>query len=225
MRVPVVRLLTLLLGGVLGCSTTRPLAPLVVGEWAVEASHPGAWIETDGATFPVGSLVVGARYGVEENLEGRLALHIPPLALGVVGIDGGGTWHATTARALMPALHLNAELNLFSELSNWGEGISEALRGAGRLSGMAHWEPLGWLWPYVVWDHALVFADGQYVGSALAGFQFRPHARLEISLETGWAAYNIETAQMTQPYVGIASRGALWLGFGVAWRLDPAGGS
>ena len=68
----------------------------------------------------------------------------------------------------------------------------------------------------------MIFADGAYVASVTGGFQLWPHEQLALSVELSWAAFNQRTRTWTQPFLGMAGRGALVLGLAASWRWEDS---
>ena len=198
------------------CSTARPLRPLAPGAFSLDLSLPGTWTASDSLAFPVADLLIGGRYGVIKDLEVRANLHALPLVHGIVAVEGGCIWHARAADHWIPALHLSSDLLLMTSPRGWGGTLSKGVRGALSLTGTAHWEPRQWLWPYLVLDNALVLLDGHYVASVFVGIQSWVSPRWAVSLETGLAGLTERTLDLTQPFYGVAGRGALWLGLAVS---------
>ena len=179
---------------------------------------PALW--TAGASFavPVGTVVVGGRYGLNEDVELRARLHAAGLLKGIAAVEGGGVWHALPAQGWRPGLTVTGDLSVLTSPRFFGDGFSRSVRGALDVAGIAHLEPLAWLWPYVVVDNGLILADGSYVLSLFLGAQAHV-GRFELSLEAGLAGINDDTRRRTQPYVGLAGHGALWLAWAVAYRF------
>jgi len=203
------------------CSIARPLVPLRVGALAAELSVPGVLAGSDKYSFPVGLPLVGVRYGVAPDRELRLRLHAAPLLTnGIIGLEGGGVAHLTTARGLSPAVHVTSDLSFFANPRFYGGPVAEVVRGALDLSAIAHWQPCTWLWPYVVVDQAFVVYERRYVASVFAGAQLRLGERWELSLESGVADVAHHSRDWTEPYIGVLGRGAVWLSWGIAYRFD-----
>ena len=203
-----------------GCSTARPLKPLAAGAFALESSIPAVWIGTAVSPIQIGSVVLGARYGVTDTAEARFRLHPVPLFVGIVAIEGGGVWHVQPADGLMPGLHLTADVSLLTAPELWGDGAAASLRGAGDLAVIAHWQPHRSLWPYIVADTAVIFEDGSVVTSFMTGLQIFGGRMFELSLEVGLVGYSSRGEDLTQPFLGAAGRGAFWGGIGLAYRSD-----
>ncbi len=204
------------------CSTTRPLAPLQAGTFAAELSAPAVLTAGDSFATPVGTLLLGGRYGISDKAEVRLRLHLLPLAVGVVGIEGGGVMHVLPAAGWRPGLHFTGDLSLFVNPGRLGVHPARWARGAVAGAAIAHWELLRWLWPYIVFDNALMLYDATYVGSFFTGVQLRFARHWELSLETGIAGFNDDSAARPEPYVGFGGYGALWLSWGLAYRFGAA---
>ncbi len=204
-----------------GCSTARGLRPLERGEWAVDLSAPGAWTQSGQVAFPVGTVVTGGRYGLGEGREVRLSWHPTEIVVGVASLEIGGVAWRRAAQGWVPGLALSSDLSLMMKPSLFSEGLSRSVRGALDVSVAAHWEPWGWLWPYVVHENVLILADGQYLSSIYGGGQIWFTKRVGLSIETGWAAHNTRTRRYTQPYMGIAGQGVLWLGWSVTYQWSP----
>jgi hypothetical protein len=205
-----------------GCSTARGLRPLATGEFAVDLSAPGVWTSNADAAFPIGTLVTGARWGLGGGREIRATLHPTELVVGVLSVEIGGVPWRTTPDGLVPGLILSSDLSTMWKPAFLGNGLDDSLRGALDVSATVYWEPLTWLWPYVVHENGLVLYDGQYLSSLYVGSQFWITERFGVSLETGWAAFNTRTRRYTQPYLGIAERGALWTAWSITyqWQRD-----
>jgi hypothetical protein len=207
----------------LGCAASRPLRPLPAGTVAAEVSLPAVWEQNGGNTYPVGAPVVGVRYGVTDRTEAALRWNPGLLILGIVGIEGAGVWHVRAANGWIPAVHLCGTLSLMVAPAQLHDGV----RGALAADVTAHWEPLPWLWPYLVEQDAVILASGQHVASAFLGAQLPLSPRWDLSLETGLAGWNLDARRYSQPYLNVLGRGALWLGgavtcrFGAAARPDP----
>ena len=217
------RLLLALASLLTACATARPLVPLGAGGAAVEASVPGVLVEGDTYVAPVGVLLLGGRYGLSDALEVRARIHAFTLAKGIVGLEGGAVYHVRPARGLAPGLHLTGDVSVLTSPAHWGSDLPEGARGATSLGVLADVEPLGWLRPYVVVDQTVVWYDGAYVLSAMAGAQVAL-GRFELSLEVGLVGLNHDTRAFTEPYVGLGGHGAVWLSWGLAYRLGAAAG-
>lgn len=204
-----------------GCSAARPLRPLPPGAYAAEVSVPGVWLR-DGAAFPVGVPAIGLRRGVARDLELALRWYPALVADRIVGLESGAVWHARRARGWVPALHLASELSVLSAPAHLRDGPGHALRGALTAGATAHWEPLPWLWPYLVEQNAVILADGNVLVSVFGGVQVRISERWDLSLETGVAALNEPSRDYTVPYQGVAGHGAIWMSWSVAYRFGSA---
>jgi hypothetical protein len=203
-----------------GCSAARPLRPLAPGAYAAEVSVPGVWL-SDRRSFPVGAPALGLRRGLPRDLEVAVRWYPALLPARIVGLESGVVWHARRARGWVPALHLGGVLSVLAAPAQLGDGASHALRGAGTAEATAHWEPLPWLWPYVVAQGAVILEDGQPLASAFAGARLRVSERWALSVETGVAGLNVESRDYTLPYRGVGGRGAIWL----SWSLEYAFGT
>ena len=186
---------------------------------AAEISVPGVILHGDTYTAPVGSVLVGARYGLRDDVELRLRLNTFPLVKGIVGVEGGGVYHVRPASGLDPGLHVTSDLSLLTNPRFYGRGLGASTRGALDVAGLADIAPTPWVRPYVVVDQAVILANGQYVLSLFVGAQF-VLGRFELSIETGVADVNERTRSHTQPYVGLAGQGALAISWGLAYRFD-----
>ncbi len=203
-----------------GCSASRPLRPLPPGAYAAELSVPGVWMHS-AHTFPVGAPALGLRRGLPGGFE--LALRWYPILLParIVGLESGVVWHASAARGWVPALHLGSQLSVLGAPAHLRDGPGHALRGAMTGEVTVHWEPLPWLWPYLVQQDAVILADGTLLASLYGGVQLRLSERWDLSLETGVAGLNARTRDYTQPYQGVGGRGAIWMSWSVAYRFGP----
>lgn len=200
------------------CATSRPLRPLEKGQLTLTASLPAVWLQSFGATYPFGTPVVGARYGVATDWELRGDVHLGGLPRGVIGIDLGTVWHLWPAEDWLPALHLEGTLNATMAPAHFARGPAESIKGAAELGLLVHWEPLDWLWPYVVSEHTLTFEFARYITSLMVGAQMWITPRVAVSVEIGWAGFNLDARRYTQRYVSIADHGALWMGLGLEVR-------
>lgn len=209
-----------------GCHAGRALRPLPPGDVAAELSFPSAWLE-EPSTFPVGSPVLGLRYGLTPSVEGTLRLNAGPLLFGIVGLEAGATWHARPADGWIPGLHLGGALSGLLAPGELGDP-GHALRGAAAIEATAHWEPGGGWSPYVVAQNAVVLADGTWVLSLVSGVQLAFRDRWAVSAELGWAGLNLESRDYSAGYLGVGRHGALWMGWSVAYRFGvgpPARGA
>jgi len=201
-----------------GCATARPLRPLEPGTAAAEVAVPGVLVRTDTYRMPVGVALVGARYGLTEDVELRARLHAMTLVKGIVGVEGGGVVHALAPRGWVPGLHVTGDLIALTSPAHWGGSVGHSVRGAVSVGLLADVEVVRWLRPYVGLEQTVVLYDGEYVASALAGVQLCL-GRFELSLETGLAGLNHASRDYTEPYVGLGGRGAVWLSWGLAYRF------
>lgn len=208
---------------VAGCSAARPLRPLPPATYAAEVSVPGVWLRGE-QTFPVGAPALGLRRGFAHDLEVAVRWYPVLLPARIVGLEGGVAWHARPADGWIPALHLGTELSTLAAPAHLGDGLGHALRGAWTAEVTVHWEPLPWLWPYAVQQEAVILADGQVLASAFGGVQLRLSERWDLSLESGVAGLNVHGRDYTQPYLGVAGRGALWMSWCVAYRFGGSPG-
>lgn len=207
-----------------GCSAARPLRPLPAGAYAGELSVPGVWL-SDRRTFPVGAPALGLRRGLPADLEVAVRWYPALLPARIVGLESGVTWHARPAHGWVPALHLGGALSAMVAPAHLDGGPSRALRGACTADATAHWEPLPWLWPYVVAQGAVILEDGQPLASAFAGARLRLSRRWAASLETGIAGMNVRSRDYTLPYQGIDGRGAIWLSWSVEYAFGAGPGA
>jgi hypothetical protein len=215
-------LLFILAGTLVGCATARPLRPLAPGTAAAEVAVPGVLVRTDTYRMPVGVLLLGARYGLTNDVELRARFHAMTLVKGIVGLEGGAVYHAFTPRGLGPGLHLTGDLAALTSPTHWGRSVGESVRGAASVGLLADVAPLEWLRPYAGLEQTVVLYDGAYVASALVGVQVNL-GRFELSLETGLAGFNRQSRGYTEPYVGIGGHGAVWLSWGLAYRFGGEG--
>ena len=102
----------------------------------------------------------------------------------------------------------------------WGQAAEDALRGVLELEVSAHWEPLPWIWPYLVLEDAVVLADGTVVASAIVGIQSWITPRVGISVETGLAGFGQRSSDLTATYLGIDGHGGLWIALGLSYRFE-----
>lgn len=199
------------------CATARPLVPLKEGEVAIDLAFPSALFASD-PPLVVPSPTIGARYGVTNSAEARLTLHPVHLFLEhrpILGIGGGGIFHVSAADGFVPALHFTADLTLFAPLE--GGGGPGAIV-AGDAAVLAHWEPVAWLHPYLIFDAAAASHQDGPITSLYAGVQLRPRPWVELSLELGWFAFSVDAREITVPLIGPA-RGVLYLGGALAFRI------
>ncbi|MCK5687733.1 hypothetical protein KAI87_00620 [Myxococcota bacterium] len=203
------------------CGLSRPLRPLKSGAVAAEFSIPAVLVANDEFGFPVGDLVVGGRYGLSEDQELRLRIHpMPLLVAGVVVLEAGGVWHVQKADGYIPALHIAADLSMMTHPSSWGQSSSEKFRGALAAKAILHFEPLDWLWPYIVYDQAIIFEGLKPVPSLMVGVQFLTQESMEFSVEGGVSGFTERADLYTQPYVSPGDYGVWYLGFGFTWRFE-----
>lgn len=202
------------------CATSRPLVPLDQGEVALEASAPSVLAELD---FPiqVPSPTIGARYGVGRGIEARVTLHPLHLFLEhrrILGVGAGGIWHVSGADGLVPALHFTTDLTLFAPLTGEGDPDDPPLILFGDTAVIAHWEPLDWLYPYVLFGAAARSTNDGPITSLYAGVQLWPRRTVEVSLEIGWFAFSVDRDEITAPLIS-PGRGVLYVGGAVAFRI------
>src|SRR4051812_9220373 len=93
-------------------TATRPLRPLEPGAFAAGVSSPGAWIHNGGTTFPIGTLVLDGRYGLDDGRELHLALHPTELVTGVLSLDLGGVGYRRAEDGAVPGLTLTGDLSV-----------------------------------------------------------------------------------------------------------------
>lgn len=192
------------------------------GAWAAAASVPGLIIYNGYLGFPVANLALEGRYGIDQDLELKMGLLPLLLGKGVLGLEVGATRHVFLAQGWRPALHATVELNILSKPSHYGQGFAESFRAATALTLTAHWEPVEWLWPYMVTQNSVVLVGGQLLTSLFAGAQWWSSHNVSFSFETGWAAWNTTTKNYTQPYLGIAGHGGVWIGGALSYYFDSA---
>jgi hypothetical protein len=207
----------LLLPSILGgCAIARPLVPLKEGELRAELALPAALNEAP--FFPVGSPVIGLRAGVSRGAELRVTFQPVHLFLEhrpILGIGTGAIFHLSPAEAWIPAVHFTSDLTMFAPVGG-GRGPEAII--AGDAAVIAHWEPLSWLFPYVLFGAAAASHQSQPLTSLYAGLQLWPGGVVECSLEAGWFAFSVDGDEITQPLIG-PSRGVLYLGGALAVRL------
>jgi hypothetical protein len=208
--------LLLMLSGA-GCATARPLAPLREGQLAIDGALPSVWFDSD-PPLRIPSPTIGVRYGVTDSTELRFTLHPLHLFLEhrkILGAGGGGIFHLSPASGWIPALHFTADLTLFVPLEGGGGPGAIAIGDAAVL---VHWEPVSWLFPYLVFDAAAATHQNTPITSLYAGLQIWPHGIAEFSLELGWFAFSVDRDRITSSLVG-SGRGLLYAGGAVAIRL------
>jgi hypothetical protein len=199
-----------------GCATARPLVPLDEGQFRIDLAFPSAINATP--FFPVSSPTIGVRAGVSKGAELRATLHPIHLFLEhrpILGIGTGAIFHLTPADGWIPALHFTGDLTMFAPLAS-GEGPDVSI--AGDAAVIAHWEPLSWLYPYLLLGTAVASHQSEPITSIYAGAQLWPRGAVEVSLEAGWFAFSVDADEITQPLVG-PSRGVLYLGGALSVRL------
>lgn len=202
------------------CNTARPLRPLAQGAFGLDLSLPATFLRTSAATFPVGNLVLGGRYGVRDDIEVSLHLHPATLVTGTLTFEIGATWHIWPTNSGLPALHLGSHVLVATNFPSWGQGAEDAVRGVFELEVVAHWEPLQWFWPYIVLEDAIVLADGTVVASAIVGLQSWITQVVAISVEAGIAGFGLRSSDITATYVGIGGHGGLWIGLALSCRFE-----
>jgi hypothetical protein len=199
------------------CSTARPLAPLRQGQVALEGSLPSVWFESD-PPLRIPSPTIGARVGVSEKVEVRATFHPVHLFLEhrkILGLGGGGIFHVSPADGFIPALHFTSDLTLFVPLE--GGGGPKAI-AVGNLAVLAHWEPVSWLFPYLVFDAGAASNQNTAITSILAGLQVWPHGFMEVSFELGWFAFSVDRDAITSSLIG-SGHGLFYVGTAIAFRL------
>jgi hypothetical protein len=130
-------------------------------------------------------------------------------------VGTGAIFHLSQADGWIPALHFTADLTLFAPLEG-GEGPAAIV--AGDAAVIAHWEPLPWLFPYVLLDAAAASHQDLPITSIYAGVQLWPRCLVEVSGEVGWFAFSVEGDEITVPLIG-PGRGLLYVGLALSVRL------
>ncbi len=204
------------------CNPARPLQAMPRGGIAVDVGVPAVLVRTASATFPVGDLVVGARYAVTDGLEVGARLHPAALVTATVAVQAGLTWHVTRPEGGVPAVHLGGTGLFLTNPRGWSDGPEESLRGALELEVLLHWEPLPWLWPYLVFEDAVELRDGGVIATVAAGIQCWVTDRVGLSAELGLTGIGQRSSALTASYVGASDHGALWIGLGFIHRVGPA---
>lgn len=190
------------------------------GGIAVDLGIPAVVVRTSSATFPVGDVVAGARFAVTDALEVGARLHPAALVTGTIALEAGLTWHVTRPSGGIPGIHVGGTGLFLTNPRTWTRGAYESIRGALELEVLLHWEPVRWLWPYLVLEDAVELAQGSVVATAAAGVQSWVTGRVGLSLELGLTGLGQRSSSLTASYVGLGDHGALWLGLGVIVRLD-----
>lgn len=189
----------------------KPLQPLEPGAFALETSLVGVFLHED-IVYAGAQPVIGARYGLNEELEVRGHLHPVGLFASVISGDLGLVWHGPRV----------GDFRLHGALDAWWlsdpRAETPALRGLINARSLVHWELSEVVWPFASLDAGLAFNDGDFVPGAGLGAQF-PVGSWEISVEVRASAFDERTDDFSQPYVGIAGRGILYGGIGVGYRL------
>lgn len=190
---------------------------------ALEAALPSVVAEID-VPIQVPSPTIGARYGVATDVEARLTLHPLHLFLEhrkILGLGAGGIWHVSPAKGWVPGLHFTADLTVFAPITGDGAPDDPPLLLVADSAVIAHWEPLDWLYPYVLFSAAAKSTNDGPLTSLYAGFQLWPRGLLEISLEVGWFAFSVDADELTVPVLS-PGRGVLYLGGAAAFRFGGA---
>jgi hypothetical protein len=203
-----------------GCAGARPLAPLAKGQVAIDGALPSVIVE-DEPPIRIPNPTIGLRYGVTEDVEARVTLHPVHLFLRhrpILGLGAGGIWHVAPADGLAPALHFTADLTLFAPLAGpRGDDEPSAILIADAAV-IAHWEPLGWLYPYAIFGVAAKTTNDAPIASIFAGLQIWPKGIVAFSVEGGWFAFSIDADELTVPIVS-PGWGTLYVGGAASFRI------
>ncbi len=118
-----------------GCGTTQSVRPLGAGRGALDFSVGGPIVSSIGA--PVPGLLAGYRYGLDDRSDVFGRLHLIPAAVGVLGLEAGGSRLLFAQRGSIPAVSASAEALFFA-----GSGGAVAIPAA---SLTASWAAGRWL--------------------------------------------------------------------------------
>lgn len=210
--------MTLFALALMGCTTTRALAPLERGQHGMTVSVGGPFVEF-GAPIPLPISTIGYRYGIDGRSDVHAALYPTGAALfGVFGFDVGINRELVAARGAIPRLMIDFNQGFFFGDNAKGEPAG-GFRWFPELSAVTTWDLghaphrlyLGVDGFFQVWPeaHALI--------TPFLGTELRAARALGIQLEVGWIAPGAFTRYLNPVWYGIEERGAITakLGFNI----------
>jgi hypothetical protein len=206
-------LLPLVLGALaLGCGAHTSLEPLGRGQLSPHVSVGGPIVEAFGGNIPIPYLLVGADYGLSEDVNLSGGLHLLPLPYGVLGADLGVTYFLLANEGWRPTLGLGPRAYVFASLR---EGVDTRAMVLPVVSGSAAWAvPRGM--GYLGADLAVPLSDADYDQEAAAvllspfvGYRWDFARRYALHLELKWHGANVGTDEVVTEYTALGGRGAL----------------
>ena len=197
-----------------GCGHMSTLRPTPKGQVQAELAVGGPFARISNAPIPIPLSTVGARYGFHERADVHAHFHPTAAALGVMGLDVGGSLLALQQDGAVPDVTATARVYGFTDF--------KAFRPYLQVSGVVSWKLWGRVAPFFGAD-ALVQFGASPLFALGAGLQ-AIFGRAFVQAEAKWFGVGHDTRYMVVEWLGPANVGAMGvvLGFGVRFGDAPA---
>jgi hypothetical protein len=196
------------------CGTVAAVRPLPRGKSALGVSLGGPVASISGMNIPMPYAVARYRYGLSDRSSLYVGGHLTAAALGVVGIDAGGSYHFLAQNRWWPAL--GASLGLVALVEPGGGNavfpqldlVGSYLHGSRFLT-------------YFGAQSLYQFEDRPYVVFApFVGEEVRLASRLSFSLEAKWYAPTEKTKPRNVNYqIPVGGKGGVGFVFGLNYNF------
>lgn len=199
-----------LVGLFAGCGAQMRNMPVGTQKMQVSASIGGPMVDAFGRTVPIPYGLIGATYGISNEMETYIDYHVTATVFKFLGVTPGVVYFPSFHYGrLVPALGFDALI--FSDIKATRVYPELVTSSAYRLS--ERWTP------YIALRHT--FQEGpapHYIPSAMAGTSCRS-GRMQYFIELQWLALDHDNRWNPVEYHGISNRGAMSLQFGATLDL------